>query len=99
MRVRITRIARAEIGAAIEYLSNYSAKAAKKLSRELLSRRKRLERFPGIGRVREELGPGIRSWTVGEYVHFYRVEDVVEILRFRHSRQSLEGLFDDEKSG
>jgi toxin ParE1/3/4 len=51
--------------------------------------------FPYIGRSRDEdLGLGIRSSAVGEYVIVYRVENNdVLILRVVHGRRDLESLF------
>jgi toxin ParE1/3/4 len=50
---------------------------------------------PYLGRARDEdLGPGSRSFPVGEYVIVYCVEDDdVSILRVVHGRRDLEALF------
>jgi len=55
-----------------------------------------LARFPRAGRVRDlELGKGLRSFPVGEYVIVYCVEgDDVLILRVVHGRRELERLFE-----
>ena len=45
-----------------------------------------------MGRSRDDLRPGLRSFTVGEYVIFYIIEhEDVEILRVLHGRQDIEG--------
>ena len=51
--------------------------------------------FPHIGRSREDdLGPGYRSLTVGDYVVIYRIEDDdVFILRVVHGRRDVAGIF------
>ncbi|MGH2532966.1 MAG: type II toxin-antitoxin system RelE/ParE family toxin [Thermomicrobiales bacterium] len=55
----------------------------------------RLAEFPGIGRRRDELGPGLRSHTVGEHVIFYRVDDkAVHIRRVLHGRRDVRALTD-----
>ena len=48
-----------------------------------------------MGRSREELGPGLRSFGVGRYVIYYRVlgEEHIEAVRFLHSARDIEGLF------
>ena len=53
--------------------------------------------FPHAGRSREvELGAGIRSFPVGEYVILYCVEGAdVLVLRVVHGRRDLELLFED----
>ncbi len=54
-----------------------------------------LASFPHIGRSREDdLGPGYRSFSVGDYVIMYCVEDEdALILRVVHGRRNLEALF------
>lgn len=50
-----------------------------------------LSRFPEIGRSREEdLRPGLRSFSVGAYVIFYRIERAEAlILRVLHGSRDL----------
>ena len=51
---------------------------------------------PGMGRLREELAPEIRSWPVGNYLLFYRaLTDGVEVARLIHGARHLEALFRD----
>lgn len=56
-----------------------------------------LGRFPYIGRTRnDDLGPGYRSLTVGEYVIVYCIEkEDALILRVVHGRRDMEKLFGD----
>lgn len=45
---------------------------------------------PLAGRVRDELSTGLRSFTYGRYVIFYRViDDGVEIVRVLHGARDL----------
>ena len=47
-----------------------------------------------MGRRRDDLRPGLRSFPVGAYVAFYQiVGDVVEIVRVFHGRRDIEGEF------
>ena len=51
-----------------------------------------LSQFPRIGRAREDLRSGLRSFAVGRYVIIYLVDDEgVEILHVFHSRQDNDG--------
>ncbi len=44
-----------------------------------------LARFPELGRQRDDLSAGLRSYPVGEHVIYYRVEPAsVTILRVMH---------------
>ncbi len=54
-----------------------------------------LASYPNLGRARDEdLRPGLRTFPVGEYVIFYRVEneDVV-ILRVLRGSRNMAALF------
>jgi toxin ParE1/3/4 len=47
-----------------------------------------------MGRSRDDLRPGLRSFPVGQHVIIYTIEDEdVEILRVFHGRQDIEGQF------
>jgi toxin ParE1/3/4 len=51
-----------------------------------------LSQYPRMGRLRDDLRPGLRSFAVGEYVIVYTIEDEnVEILYVFHGRQDIEG--------
>ncbi len=55
-----------------------------------------LSTYPQMGRARDDLGAGRRTYPVGKYVILYRVEGVdVLILRVAHSRCDLDALFRD----
>ncbi|MGD0662558.1 MAG: type II toxin-antitoxin system RelE/ParE family toxin [Syntrophorhabdales bacterium] len=51
---------------------------------------------PQMGRAREELAEGLRSFPVGRYVIFYRsTPKNIEIVRILHSARDLPALFDE----
>jgi toxin ParE1/3/4 len=56
-----------------------------------------LGNYPRIGRPREEIRRGLRSFPVGEYVVFYRIEreDVI-ILRVLHGKRDIERILESE---
>ena len=46
--------------------------------------------FPEIGEARPEFAPGLRKWTVGPYLMFYRVTPAgIDIVRIVHGAQDL----------
>ncbi len=50
---------------------------------------------PYLGRARDDLRPGLRSFPVGEYLILYRMEgDGVLILRVVRSSRRVEALWD-----
>jgi len=51
--------------------------------------------MPGIGRRREDLSPGLRSISQGNYLIFYRVAgDDIQIVRVLHGARDLPNQFD-----
>jgi toxin ParE1/3/4 len=45
-----------------------------------------------MGRARDDLRPGLRSFPVGQYVIIYTIDDgSVQILHVFHGRQDIEG--------
>lgn len=54
-----------------------------------------LARSPGVGRAREQLGPGLRSFPIGNYLIFYRaVPDGIVVVRVLSGYRDLDALFD-----
>jgi toxin ParE1/3/4 len=53
-----------------------------------------LSSHPYLGRVRDDLRPGLRSFPVGNYLIIYRIDaqDVL-ILHVAHGRRDIETLF------
>lgn len=48
---------------------------------------------PGLGRTRDELAEGLRSFPVGRYVIFYRaIPEGIEIVRVLHGSRDIEGF-------
>lgn len=53
-----------------------------------------LSRNPYIGRIRNDLRPGLRSFVVGQYVIIYRIEgEDILILHIMHGSRDLESYF------
>lgn len=49
---------------------------------------------PYVGRLREDLRPGLRSFPVGQYVIIYRIEDAdVLILHVLHGHRDVQRIF------
>lgn len=76
-----------EIGLSI---AQDSPRAADKILTEIGRKCKMLARLPRLGRRREELAPGLRSFAVGSYVVFYRaMRGGVEIIRVLHGARDI----------
>lgn len=53
-----------------------------------------LASHPNMGRSRDELAQGLRSFPVGRYVIFYRpMPEGVEIIRVLHGSRDLNAIF------
>jgi toxin ParE1/3/4 len=53
--------------------------------------------MPEMGRKREKLFPGLRSFPVGRYIIFYRIRpDQIEIVRVLSSYRDIDALFHPE---
>ena len=51
--------------------------------------------MPDMGRLREDLSAGLRSFSVGNYVIFYRpMKGGIEIARVLHGARDFPPLFD-----
>ncbi|MCI0491204.1 MAG: type II toxin-antitoxin system RelE/ParE family toxin [Blastocatellia bacterium] len=57
----------------------------------------KLANLPQIGRSREELAAGLRSFPVARHLIFYRIiDDGVEIVRILHGAQNIKRIFASE---
>ena len=65
-------------------------RAAEKTLMAIDSKCKMLARRPRLGRRREELAHGLRSFSVGSYVVFYRaMRGGVEVIRVLHGARDI----------
>ncbi|MEM1095082.1 MAG: type II toxin-antitoxin system RelE/ParE family toxin [Bacteroidota bacterium] len=81
------------------YLALRNEQAATRLIKQITAKLDMVATFPFMGRARDELGAGLRSVLVGDYVAVYQplAEGVqgIEVIRVFHSRQDIEAEFDD----
>jgi toxin ParE1/3/4 len=55
--------------------------------------------YPGVGRVRDEIDEGVRSFPVGSYVLFYHADEgPVGIARILHGSRDLAATFHKSSS-
>jgi toxin ParE1/3/4 len=92
---RLSLTAKAELDSIWDYVveESGSERVADRQINLLTSRFYLLATHPKIGRMREDLGPGRRSYTVERYIIIYQIigEDVL-ILHVIHSRRDLQTL-------
>jgi toxin ParE1/3/4 len=101
LRLRFSDQAQTELGEIWDYVAEHSEKAADQRIERIISVCQVLTDTPELGRSREELRPKLRSFPVGNYLIFYRVQtERIDILRILHGARDLEALFtiDDEET-
>jgi len=82
------------ISGATSQLKSSSVETAVRFVESLTTRFYLLARNPYIGRSRDDLRPGLRSFTVSKYVILYRIDDDdVLILRVLRGSRDIESLF------
>jgi toxin ParE1/3/4 len=97
-RIRVTRRARADLDEIWSYIAtNGSAESANRFIDSLIDRLLLIVASPEMGRMREELQPGMRSFVIDPYVVYYRqIPSGVVILRVLHGARDIERLFRGE---
>lgn len=84
-----------------DYIAQDNADAADGLLRLFDGKLRLLSDAPGIGKQREDLSPGLRTFVVGEYLLFYRiVAGGIALIAALHGRRNIDlmaelGLFDE----
>ena len=95
VRLRFTEQARQDLRDLWRGWAEYAAlEVADRLLDEIESKIRLLLQFPNAGRRRDDLQPGIRSYSAGDVVIFYRISDsVLDVVRVLHGRRDVESLF------
>ena len=93
-RVRFFPEARADLHQIWDYIAEDDVEAATRLVDLVEEKCTLLARSPDIGRVRDELAPGLRSFPVGRYAIFYRrAKGGIEIVRVLSGWRDIPALF------
>ena len=96
MKVRLLPQAEADLDDIWYYIALDDPDAATRTVDGILARLRVLASFPGAGRDREELYPGLRSWPINNYVVFYTVGDDIRVGRILHGHRDVQRIFGDE---
>jgi toxin ParE1/3/4 len=92
--LRFTLEAEQDINDIYDYLEERNPEAGVRVVRELRDLCDRLSRLPGMGRLREDLAPGLRGMPSGHYLVFYReTNGGIEVVRILHGRRNLPSFF------
>ena len=76
------------------YIAQDNPDSADKLLDEIEETSRKLARFTDMGRSRDELHPGLKSFPVGKYLIFYMpIKGGIEIIRVLHGMMDIDALF------
>lgn len=76
------------------YIAQDNPRAASRFIDRVEQIFKRLAASPGIGRLREELAPNLRSFPVDHYLIFYfPAKTGIEVARVLHGARDIPNLF------
>jgi toxin ParE1/3/4 len=94
-QIRISPRARSDLIEIWSYIAEDSVAHADVFIDKLYKTMQAIANRPGSGRRREELAPGILSFTFGRYIIFYRASlDAMEIVRVLHGARDIQTVFD-----
>ncbi len=94
-RYRLSRDAHTDLLEIWTYIAADDVRAADKIIDDITEKLDRLAQFPMMGRAREELAVGIRSFVSNKYVILYRLDGPdIEIHRVIHGARDIPRLFD-----
>jgi toxin ParE1/3/4 len=97
---RITEQAESDLDEAWDYLAQRNESAADRLLDTVLERARVHAQFPLMGRPRDDLSPGLRSFVVSPYVVFYRpVVGTIEVIRVLHGARDVDSIMKAEGEG
>lgn len=76
-----------------EYIARDSPQAADRFLRNLDETCKLLVENPKMGQLQEQYRPGLRCFSVGSYLIFYKaIEEGIEVYRVLHGARHLDRL-------
>ena len=97
---RVTRrpLAEADIFEIWDYIADDSLAAADRWVDRLDVQFRLLAAQPMMGRARDELAPGVRSFPFGRYVVFYLpLDDGIDVVRVLHGARDIDAVFNPEQ--
>ena len=78
-----------------KYIASDSTERANDFLRALNDKMDTLAKNPLMGRERDEVMPGLRSFPFKRYVIFYQpLQDGIDVVRVLHGARDLESLFE-----
>lgn len=93
--IRVAERAQEDLLEIWEYIASENPVSAERLLQSFREKFELLLDHPLLGRERNEIFIGLRSFPAGRYIIFYQPMDYgIEVLRVRHGASDLRDLFD-----
>ncbi len=93
-RYRFSRQAEQDLEDIWVYLTQQDELLADKQIAQILDRLPMLSQFPDMGKQREDLLVGLRSFPVKPYIVFYtKISDGIEVVRVMHQSRDIYSQF------
>jgi toxin ParE1/3/4 len=90
MSLVYTRSARADLREIAQYFARVNQVYGRRLCDALREQCRKLEKSPGIGRLRDDLAEGLRSFVVGSYLIFYQESKKgIAVVRIIHGHRNI----------
>jgi toxin ParE1/3/4 len=92
LRVRLLPQAEDDLDDIWYHIALDNPEAATRTVDRILARLKVLQSFPGAGRERDELAPGLRSWPIDRYMVYYEIGAEIRVVRILHGHRDVQHL-------
>ncbi|MBL8793009.1 MAG: type II toxin-antitoxin system RelE/ParE family toxin [Planctomycetia bacterium] len=95
--LRITEQARTDLDELWEWHAQRAESAADALLDKIMDKLKFHAQFPGMGRRRDDLAPGLRSFVISPYVIFYLpADDGIVVVRVLHGSRDIDSIMKED---
>lgn len=96
MPYRLSALAERDLDEIWSYVAEDASPAtADRLVDAIFDRFELLAQRPGMGRLRPEFGPGVRSFAVENHVIYYRHDEDVLVARVLHGRRDQAAVWSE----
>ncbi len=93
-RFKISRQADGDLEDIWVYLAQHDSLAADLILARIFDKFPMIAQFPSMGKVRNDISKGLRSFPVKPYTIFYmQAENSIEIVRILHQSRDIESQF------
>src|SRR5262245_39134918 len=90
----LTKLATKDIKDIYQYINEQDADAALDFITRIQLMCDKLAQMPQMGRARDELKKGLRSFPVGNYLIFYRIVGTdIQVVRVLHGARNIKQFF------